>query len=738
MFGGDHEPSSRRKSLEKQGAARGKGMGMVGALTAPILNLGFSPIDLGWRNIVFSLRTAAAAILALALAYWLELSDPQWATLTVYIMAQPTVGAALAKGAWRAVGTAVGGLIGLVLVGLFSQAAELLVAATAALVGLSVYVGARLRNYTSYSAVLVGYTMLLVAYEGSAHPLNAWSIAVDRTTEILIGIACSTLASAIILPRYAGDALREAQAGAFGGLARYVAMALRLSTPAAVFAQLRRQMVAQVVSFDALCSFTLFETPELRADEEYLRRAAREFLIVLSIARGLFVRIEEFDDDEARQVRDRLRPTLEATAAGIERIAADPAAWNDPHRLRREILAARVALKRTTTELEGMAGTAPFDPLAGGLLILNRVGDVLRALAMVAVSAAASLRNRKAPARSRQRGRSDSGIRKEALLLAIRAALAILLLSGFWLATGWTAGFTAVSGGAIMLFFGVNQDNPLAGGRNYLVWSIFGILVGYATIVLVLPFLQGFWALSVVLLLVLLPAGLMAGTPSHAWSGIALGAWTVAEIGFGNVFKPDELAYVNNALALIFGMIGCLAVIAAMPVTSQARRGESRRRVIGTILPAVARGAMVPRKGTSEIVGMLAALLPRLALDRQRDEDFFRGTLSMASLAIELGRLRDMESDAGTPRDVASAIEDFLRRFADALGGVVAASRVDRQVHLAEAAALVAQLRVDLSTRTLEPGTAARSVLRAAASLRFIADRFDIDRAYLERHLAED
>jgi uncharacterized membrane protein YccC len=251
------------------------------------------PIDISWQNIVFSLKTAAAAILALALAYWLELSDPQWATLTVYILAQPTVGAALAKGAWRAVGTVAGALIGLSLVALFSQTAEWLVAATVLLVGLSFYAGARLRNYTSYGALLAGYTMLLVAYEGSADPLNAWSTAADRTTEILIGIACGTLASVIILPRYAGDALREAQAATFSDLSHYVAKALRLSTPAAVFAQLRQQMVTKVVLFDALCSFSLFEAPEMRVDESLLRRTVREFLIALSIARGLFVRLDE-------------------------------------------------------------------------------------------------------------------------------------------------------------------------------------------------------------------------------------------------------------------------------------------------------------------------------------------------------------------------------------------------------------------------------------------------------------
>src|SRR6202000_2857806 len=97
----------------------------------------------------------------------------------------------------------------------------------------------------------------------------------------------------------------------------------------------------------------------------------------------------------------RWRPTLEAIAAGIERIAADPAVRRDPRHLRREIWAARTALRHAVTELEGMAGTVPFDALADGLLILNRVRDVLHGLAMVVITAAASRRDRSALLRKR-------------------------------------------------------------------------------------------------------------------------------------------------------------------------------------------------------------------------------------------------------------------------------------------------------------------------------------------------
>jgi uncharacterized membrane protein YccC len=702
---------------------------------ASVFNLSLFSIDTSWQNIVFSLRTAAAAILALAIAYWLELSDPQWATLTVYVLAQPTVGAALAKGSWRALGTVTGGLIGLVFVALFSQAAELLVLATALLVGASFYAAARLRNYASYGVLLAGYTTLLIAYEGSSNPLSAWSIAVDRITEILIGIGCGSLASVLVLPRYAGDALREAQAVTVTAMARYIATALRLSSPATVFARLRRQMVAQVVSFDALCSFALFEAPELRINEAYLRRTISEFLIVLSIGRGLFLRLEEFDDG-ARDVRDRLFATLEQIATKIELIAADPAPWSDTGRLRRELLAARRSLKSTIASLEDMAGTAAFDPLVEALLVLKRVDDLLNGFAMIVVTGAASQRNRAAPRQAPRRER-DSQNRQEPLLLALRAALAMLLLSGVWMVTGWNEGFTAVSGGAIMLFFGVNQDNPQSGARTYLVWSSLGILLAYLSIALVLPFLQDFGALAALLLLILLPAGLMAGTPSHAWAGIALGGWTIAEIGFGNVFKPDELAYVNNAAALVIGMIVCLAVIEAMPVTSRARRGESWQYAIGTILPAVARGETPARRGAGEIVATLAALLPRLALDRQSDEDFFRGTLGVASATFELGRLREYKADAAMPQNASRAIERFLERFASALQKL-AANGGNLRTDFNAAEAVAAELRLALSALTLTPGMAARSVLRAAASLRFIADRFSIDRAYLERDFVED
>lgn len=693
------------------------------------------PIDLSWPSLAFAVRTAGAAIVALAIAYWLELADPQWATLTVYVLAQPTVGAALAKGSWRAVGTICGGIFGLVLVALFSQAAELLVAATVLTVGVSFYAGARLQNYSAYGAMLAGYTALLVAYEGSTDPLTAWSIASDRTLEILIGIACSTIASVVVFPRYASDVLAQTLTQTIGGLASYVATALRLSTPLAVFARLRSRMMAEVVSFDTLRSYTLFETPEMRVDQHRLQRIVREFLAVLSIGRGLFFRLDAFDKTDAQTILDRLRPTLESIASRVDRFAADPSLLREPRQLRRDLVAARIVLREATADLESLAGKAPFEPLANALLIVNRVGDLLHGLAMAAAAGAASFRGD--VARTAGHEQADSRQRLEPLLIGVRAGLVVLLLSIVWMATTWTVGFTAVSGAATMLFFGVNQDNPQATARTYLVWSTFGTLLGYAVLAVVIPHLQDFGALAGVLMLVLLPAGLMAATPSRAWAGIAFGGYTVAQISTGNVFTPDELGYVNNTIGLVLGMGVCLAVIAVVPVTSQPQRERSWRHAVGTLLPAVARGSVAPRRAAAEIRAQLAALLPRLALDRQRDEDFFRGTLGAASAAIELGRLAKATSDRALPPEAAAALRHFLDRFASALEDL-AGDPADRPLRLAAAEALVGDIGATLAAHAVEPGSAARAALRAGAAVRFLADRFYLDRGYFERGFTAD
>ncbi len=51
------------------------------------------------------MKTFAAGIMAVLISYWLEVKEPQWSLVTVYLLSQPMVGAILSKSAYRLAGT---------------------------------------------------------------------------------------------------------------------------------------------------------------------------------------------------------------------------------------------------------------------------------------------------------------------------------------------------------------------------------------------------------------------------------------------------------------------------------------------------------------------------------------------------------------------------------------------------------------------------------------------------------
>jgi multisubunit Na+/H+ antiporter MnhG subunit len=76
-----------------------------------------------------------AVVVALAASFWLELEAPSTAAITVAILAAPTRGQALEKACYRLLATLIGVSAAIAIVGLFSQARDLILAAFAAWLG---------------------------------------------------------------------------------------------------------------------------------------------------------------------------------------------------------------------------------------------------------------------------------------------------------------------------------------------------------------------------------------------------------------------------------------------------------------------------------------------------------------------------------------------------------------------------------------------------------------------------
>ena len=160
-------------------------------------------------GLTFAVKTFAASLLALYIAFWAGLDDPRWAFLTVFVVSQPDSGLVLAKGFYRILGTIAGLLVSIALVFGLAQYGELFVAALAVWICFCNFAARAVRNFASYGFQLAGYTVAIVGIPAALNASGAYPLVVGRFTEIMLGIICAALVSRLILVRELSPRLVE-------------------------------------------------------------------------------------------------------------------------------------------------------------------------------------------------------------------------------------------------------------------------------------------------------------------------------------------------------------------------------------------------------------------------------------------------------------------------------------------------------------------------------------------------
>src|SRR5262249_27959075 len=143
-------------------------------MVATAARLPFSMAKIPSSSWTFAVRVWLATVLALFVAFWLQLEAPSTAAVTVAILAEPTRGQALEKAAFRLLATIVGVMASIAITGPFSQARDLLLAATSVWLGLCVFAAKLLDGYRAYAAVLSGYTVGVIAIQQIDNPQNVF------------------------------------------------------------------------------------------------------------------------------------------------------------------------------------------------------------------------------------------------------------------------------------------------------------------------------------------------------------------------------------------------------------------------------------------------------------------------------------------------------------------------------------------------------------------------------------
>jgi uncharacterized membrane protein YccC len=522
--------------------------------------------NVGFREIIFSVNCFIAVMLSLFIAFRLELKNPWWAMITVYLTSQTLSGAMRAKAVYRIIGTLISGVVMLIIVPNLVDAPELTAAAIILWVAFCLYVSLLDRTPRSYMFALAGYTAALVGFPSALDPGGIWDTAIGRMEEIVLGTVCAAVVHSVVFPRSVTSALFAKQTAMLTNARRWIAEGLgREPTPEIEREQ--RQIAADVTELAILATSLPYDTASRRPNSKLVRAFDERLVALLPL-------LSTIEDRIALLRRSGLSQQIERLIAAVADWCArtDGGESAEAERLKRECLAAmpEAQLQASWTDLITVS-------------LLGRVHELIDSW-HDCLELAALMRN---PSSTRSRGirATIAGLRAKPLhvdhgiaaLSALTAALAISICCAFWIATAWPQGAVATGFVAVICSLFAALDDPTPTMSTLTTGIVASIPIAALYQFAILPAIDGYVALVVCLAPPLLLFGAVMAIPQYTALGLAPILGFTVLLAFQPQYTADMASFLNSAIAVV---IGSLVGIATTRLTRVMGAQASARRLL--------------------------------------------------------------------------------------------------------------------------------------------------------------
>jgi uncharacterized membrane protein YccC len=647
---------------------------------------------------IFAAKTTASGLIVLLVAFTFNLDQPYWALLTVFIVSQPLQsGQVLAKSLYRIIGTVIGAGVALLFVALFAQERVLFLGALALWIGLCAFGSQYARNFAAYSFVLSGYTVAIVGIPGALDAGNAFYIATGRVTEVGLGILVAATVNHIILPNSLVPSLWQGVVDAHAGLADY-AVAL---FGAGDTAPLQAKLLGQAIEIENLRASAIFEDREIRARSNALRLL--DLALINSVGTAQLL----------RRTLDALGQAAASIEAGIDEAIAEAIAaikrWRvaaiDAAGLGRGLVQARARLPLVRQLC--CDRSSPDEEVIGRIAVVARLREFFAALTAYAESYEAVVSGEKPEPRPIGFAHSNDPV--VALWTGLRAALAVFVVSSFWILTNWAHGSTAAVLGAVATARLATMAPAVPVALGATLSFALATIPAFIIVEVLLPLADGFGMFAVAVAPMLFLCAFLMAHKKTMLIGY-MSALLFASAGqFLDQMVYDPVGMLNTCIAAVVSAATAMvlwAIIApATPEAARRRFVRAARRALAGIAARRRRiGLAEFQTAMTEALGQLRG---QLRPDQPDDIAAYEAAIALFGAGRELIRVREDRASSAT-----AALELDIAELAGSQG----AQWLDRARRTAQdaAARCLAELRED-AVGAKQAQSAARKIVAFAA-----------------------
>ncbi|NHO54324.1 FUSC family protein [Acetobacter estunensis] len=594
----------------------------------------------GW--FMFCMRTWMAVVIALFAAFWLQISSPGSAAVTVMILAQPLRGQMLSKALYRLAGTFVGAFVALFLVSCFSQDRAMLLGGVALWLSLCCIMGTLERDFRAYAAMLAGYTVALIAIGCIDAPETAYDVTVNRVSAIIIGIAATAAVNDV-----------------FGSPTAWARLCAGLDTVSEMVARIARDAVAghsvpdaaacagiagQIMALTSQVSFARTEIADGHLRMTGVRSAMVAMLEMLNCSRAIAMALERglISDEVVQRARKAFgagtADTPKEAVEDLEQLAREThkdAAGNDT----------RLTLEEAWFVERTMALLSYWRWTQDGLDCVHNGGHARTQAPEMRIVA-----------------HQDIIL---ALLNGLRVLIGFSMTAGLCILSGLPQSFSALSQTAIVLTLAATTYNVRAFGMGALIGLPLAIITAAILNFGILPHGSDMVFYSVMVLPVIFGGCLLLLNPKTAAVGFNAGVFFFVILGVANEQSYDPVVFINRDEQYLFaGILIFISLTLLMPPSARTRRFR--------VAMAIGHDLRRQFEGHGEQAG--SALISRhydrltkvrlwnsyLAANKARDRVFAR-LASLDDMGAALARARRHLERAATIPEVRAEAEAALR-----------------------------------------------------------------------------
>jgi uncharacterized membrane protein YccC len=595
--------------------------------------------------LLFALRTIAAGLLTLYLAFVFDLEQPKWSIMAVVIISQPLAGMVLARSFGQVIGTTLGATVAVVIMAIFPQAPLPFLITLSLWLALCTAGGTLLRYTSSQAFVLSGYTAVVVGLLAVPDQDGTFLLAVTRVTETLLAVACVCIVSLLTArPEAVAKEYFDRIDQVIKLLATHASAVIRTEESEADFHRRQMQLLGQISALEGVRRHLYYDAPRLRSADDLVQLLGNQLLLLTARLTALRHQRELLLERWEGEIPSEIQHLLSEELVFLDELARQGRALPAEQRRQFAVLQQRFdALAYRSEQLT--------EPLKATLRSLSwslrwEQARMLEQLETILELSDVIQSGRKASSVFRGQANPLHLDFTLATMNAIRAWCALMVAGLIWIETGWDGARGAMVVTGILCSLMATFPRPLLAVQSYARGLGLALVVSAVLQFALVPMISSFELLALLLVPLLYAVAVGLSSPPTTGTGIGLGLTTFLLLGPANTGLGQNTAIQWFEFA---GAYTCAAALALSvyalifpfrPILRLRRLHQENCEQVNALLksPATDKNQFAFESRIVDRLTTMLGLLP--AIQDKPTKDLFEVSLGCMALGIALNQLR--------------------------------------------------------------------------------------------------